>query len=189
MVIVAPVLPGPVGTDGHLWHLFPVNLRTPDNRTMVRSRFGHYYPICLDNKLETQRIQMGWSGEMRILYPLYDVMWDAWQGAWHVTLASDARHGGCGKCDNNIAQSSLLDRQFLNPPAPSPALSHAANVKMSISLHFKWELYSDGRADAVASLIFYWNPTLQLWIASLVWHSKLSEPWHENTLRDWDPAQ
>ena len=82
------------------------------------------------------------------------------------------RDAGCGKCDNNIAHSSLLPQQTVSQPASSPALSHAANVKMSISLHFMrmgiilWR--TDGRC-AVASLIIYWNPTLQLWIASLGW--------------------
>ena len=153
------------------------------DNAMVRSRFGHYYPICLDNKLETQQlIQMGWSGEMRIL-----LCCDVWRVTGcvtrHISIRCETRGAG-----NVITTLHTPHSESQTVSQPAPALSHAVNVKMSISLHFKWELFSDGRTDAVASLIFYWNPTLQLWIASLVRHSKLSEPWHENTHRDWDPA-
>ena len=140
----ALLLPGPVGTDRHLWHLFPVNLRAPDNRTMVRSRFGHYYPICLDNKLETQQlIQMGWSGEMRIL-----LCCDVWRVTGcvtrHISIRCETR--GAGNVITTL-HSPHSESQTVSQPAPPspPALSHAVNVKMSISLHFKWELYSDGR--------------------------------------------
>ena len=155
MVIVVLQIPGAVGTGRHLWHLFPVNLRAHDTRTIVSCRFGHYYPI---QKPETQFIHSNemirWNENI-----IYIQCCDVWRVTGcvtrHISIRCETR--GMGYVITTLHSPHSLT-QTVSQPASSPALT----LRMSkCQFHFIL-FYENWRTLPVASLVFYWDSTLQL---------------------------
>ena len=134
-----------VGTDRHLWHLFPVNLRA-----LTRGQcWGADLVIIILSALtiNLKRSPFKWDDPVKWEYYFTSVLWCVMRDR-----VSDTSHS-----------HSSLNRQSLNPPH----LRLSLMLRMSkCQFHFilwEWEL-----CCAVAYHI-YWKPTLQLWIASLGW--------------------
>ena len=157
MVIVALQIPGAVGTGRHLWHLFPVNLRAHDIRTMVSCRFGHYY-----YPTRHQTWDIVHSNEMirRNENIIYTQCCDVWRVTGcvtrHISIRCETR--GAGYVITTLHSPHSLT-QTVSQPASSPTLT----LRMS-KCQFHFILFYENYAltDSDASLVFYWDSTLQL---------------------------
>ena len=155
-VIVALQLPGAVGTGRHLWHLFPVNLRAQDTRTIVSWKFGHYYPT------RHQTWDIVHSNEMirRNENIIYTQCCDVWRVTGcvtcHISIRCETR--GAGYVITTLHSPHSLT-QTVSQPASSPTLT----LRMS-KCQFHFILFYENYAltDSDASLVFYWDSTLQL---------------------------
>ena len=134
-----------VGTDRHLWHLFPVNLRA-----LTRGQcWGADLVIIILSALtiNLRHNPFKWDDPVKWEYYFTSVLWCVTRDGCvtrHISIRCETR--GAGNVITTLhTPHSSLNRQFLNPPH----LRLSLMLRMSkCQFHFilwEWELYSGGR--------------------------------------------